>query len=337
MSLQMERDPRAVLVKDKYFTLKPKPLERWLWTQGLPQAAERVFWLHWEEGKRHGDWCSEIPVKRVARECCVDVSTVSRSYQLLKSKGLIKREDPGRDPRNPFCQATAITEVRLPREFLTELSRSPNRPVKEAITAETSASPPMTLTATAKSFELATGADSPPISAASRSSRPTRQETQAMWSRASEGERARFFRASQGRLTCLEFDAETSLTAEDRGQILAQLAQLAAAKPAPAVRAVAGAKPVYTGPRRLNVLDLARTRKRILDSVPGTAAEEILRQVVWAVEEGALRRFEIPMALNIALKKIREGAWSKPNRLPPNWVPGGRGAVPAVPEQCSAA
>ena len=39
------------------------------------------------------------------------------------------------------------------------------------------------------------------------------------------------------------------------------------------------------------------------------------------------------MALNIALKKIREGAWSKPNRMPPNWLPGARAGERAVPEQ----
>ena len=122
------RDPRTALVREKYFSLRPKPLERWLWQQGLPQAAERVFWVHWEEGMKAGDWCSQIPLKLVASLCCVDPSTVTRAYQVLKKLDLIRREDPGRDPGNPFQQATAITEVRIPRELLTELSRSPNRP-----------------------------------------------------------------------------------------------------------------------------------------------------------------------------------------------------------------
>src|SRR5450631_2539283 len=136
MSIDSPFDPRTALVRTKYFNQYPQPLERWLWKQALPQAAERVFWLHWAEGRRNGDWCSEIPIKRVALECCVDISTVTRSYQALKSLGLIRREDPGRDPGNPFCQATAITEVRLPRQFLTELSRSPNRPQREAVSGE---------------------------------------------------------------------------------------------------------------------------------------------------------------------------------------------------------
>ena len=334
MSIDSPFDPRTALVRTKYFNQYPQPLERWLWQQGLPQAAERVFWLHWAEGKRNGDWCSEIPIKRVALECCVDVSTVTRSYQVLKTKGLIKREDPGRDPGNPFCQATAITEVRLPREFLTELSRSPNRPIKDAGPTESAAVQAPKRAAVI----LSVAPENPPVAPAiSRGSRPSRQETQALFGRASEGERARFFTASRDRLTTLEFDADTRLTPEDRGQILAQLAQLAAAKPAPTARATSAARGSHVGPRQLNVLDLARTRKRVFETVPAAAAPEILRQVLWAVEHGALRRFDLPMALNIALKKIREGAWSRPNRMPPNWLPGVRGGERAVPEQCSAA
>jgi hypothetical protein len=335
MSIESPFDPRAALVRTKYFNQYPQPLERWLWKQGLPQAAERVFWLHWMEGKRNGDWSSEIPVRRVALECCVDPSTVTRSYQLLKSLGLIRREDPGRDPSNPFCQATAITEVRLPREFLTQLSRSPNRPVKDSVPGEM---PTVAAPAVTDSIDAATHPDlSPEIPAIVPRPRPSRRETQALWERASEGERARFFTASRDRLTTLEFDAGTRLSPEDRGQILAQLTQLVAAKPTSSARTVSAAKPPNAGPRRLNLLDLARARKRIVNAVPSGAAPEILRQVLWAVEQGALRRFEVALALNIALKKIREGAWTKPNRMPPNWALPARAGERALPEQCSAA
>ena len=321
-------DPRSDLVRTKYFSLHPKPLERWLWQQGLPQAAERVFWLHWETGMRNGDWCSELPLKRVAAECSVDPSTVTRAYQLLKTKGLIRREDPGRDPNNPFCQATAITEVRLPREFLTELGRSPNRQLPAGQRAEVVANS----TGTTTRPTIPARADDPPI----KSARRTRKETQDMWSRASAGEQSRYFIASRDRLTALEFDPDTHLTPEDRGYLLAELAQLAAARPSPATRANQPAKAIPSGPRRLSVLDLARARRQILSAVPGPNGEETLRQVVWAVEEGALRRFALQLALNIALKKIREGAWTRPNRMPPNWYPAQQ-LSRAVSEQCSAA
>jgi len=346
MPIDSPFDPRNALVKTKYFNQYPQPLERWLWKQGLPQAAERVFWLHWTEGRRNGDWCSTIPLKRVALECCVNPSTVTRAYQLLKSLGLLRREDPGRDPNNPFCQATAITEVRLPREFITELGRSPNRPQRDTCppvpraAATTPQMPPAPAPVPAQS------AATPPAPtviepiAHCRPIRQNRQQTQALWARASDNERARFFVASKDRLTHLEFDPDTRLTPDDRGWILAQLAQLAVAKPTepvPSVGTPKPQKPVYQGPRRLSVLDLARTRKRILDCVPGASTGEILRQVIWAVEEGALRRFEVPLALNIAVKKIRDGAWSRPHRMPPQWTPRAETHERAAPEQCSAA
>ena len=37
------------------------------------------------------------------------------------------------------------------------------------------------------------------------------------------------------------------------------------------------------------------------------------------MEEGALNRYEIPLAINTALKLVREGRWTRPNRMPPNW------------------
>ena len=55
--------------------------------------------------------------------------------------------------------------------------------------------------------------------------------------------------------------------------------------------------------RRLSALELARTRRRLAEAVPGGAVVELLGQVTWAIEEGALRRFDMPLALNIALKK----------------------------------
>ena len=164
----------------------------------------------------------------------------------------------------------------------------------------------------------------------------TRAETQALWSRVSAGERGRFFAASRAGITALTFDADTRLTAEDRGLLLAQLEQMARAHNAQA-KPVDAPRPThvahdYSKPRKLSLLELARTRKKLQEAVPNAEVTEVLRQVVWAVEEGALRRFELPLAVNIAVKKIREGAWTRPNRMPPNWA-----RLAAVPETCSAA
>jgi hypothetical protein len=322
MSFESAHDPRSALVKTKYFSLHPKPLERWLWKQALPPAAERVFWLHWEAGMQNGDWCSEIPLKRVAFECCVDPSTVTRAYQLLKALELIRREDPGRDPNNPFQQATAITEVQLPRELVTELSKSPNRPQKspQSGPAEAGAPPPQEL-----------------LPAPAPRARFSREQTQAMWSRASAAERARYFAASRDRLTSLQFDANTQLTPEDRDEILFQLTQVAASRPVSNQSKPTSTTPTAKGPRRLSVLELARVRREIRKIVPDVSSSETLRQVIWAVEQGALQRFTVTMAVNIALKKIREGAWSRPHRMPPNWLPQLLKPNHAQPEPCSAA
>ena len=340
-------DPRDRLVREKYFTLRPKPLERYLWQQGVPQAAERVFWLHWEEGMRNRDWCSEVPLKRVAALCCIDTSTVTRAYQVLKGLGLIRRESAGRDPENPFQQATAITEVRIPRELLTELSRSPNRSNVSRLRPPESGEGVRTAPTEPVTTPTAPRAPNGPESALTASTEPdkpsaylSRQAIQAMWGRASATERSRYFTASHNGTTGLEFDPDTGLTPEDRGQLLAQLEQLARARHAPPKAptgslAIAHAPP-YAKPRQLSVLELARTRKRIGESVPAHEAAEVLRQVVWATEEGALRRFDLPLAVNIALKKIREGAWTRPHRMPPNWMRLAMGEG-ARTETCSAA
>ena len=64
MPIESPFDPRDALVKTKYFNQYPKPLERWLWKQALPQSAERVFWLHWQaEGRSTAIGAREIPIQ----------------------------------------------------------------------------------------------------------------------------------------------------------------------------------------------------------------------------------------------------------------------------------
>jgi len=44
---------------------------------------------------------------------------------------------------------------------------------------------------------------------------------------------------------------------------------------------------------------------------------------------GALLKFPIPLAVNIALKKVRDGLWSCPHQMPPDWR-----LRRALPETC---
>ena len=314
MPVHNDHDPRARLVREKYFSLRPRPLERWLWSQGIPAAAERVFWLHWQEGLQRGDWCSEVPLKRVARECCIDPSTVTRAYQLLSKLGCLRRTDPGRDPANPFNQATAVTEVRVPRELLTELERHPNRrsgSTEGAADSQVPRAPQSSLTAVPEAAK-------PSDPFAGLRGRDRVRALGQLISVMSAAEQSRYREAVRLHRTHLDFDSDSKLTAEERGRVLQFLACLAV-EPARVVHPVTP-RAVAPASRKLSVFELARLRRDIQSIATDEAAPELMRQVVWSIEEGSLQRFSPLHGLHIALKKIREGAWSRPNRMPPNWA-----------------
>jgi hypothetical protein len=326
MSIENARDPRVTLMRDKFFTMRPKPLERWVWQQGLPASAERIYWYHWDLGAQNGTWCSQVPLRTVARDCCVDPATVTRAYQLLKRLGLVRREDPGRDPCNPFQQATAVTEVRVPRELVVGLSREPNRRANLVAERESATYAPAAGAPQAQRAGETTSTAPPGI--------PTREQSRELFAKLSPGERTRFAAASTHRRTTLEFDADTRLTPTDRAQVLMTLESLARARPASVTALVTPiVRPAV--PRRLAALDVLRAHKRLralASARAETAPTGLLGEVVYAIEEGALSKFPIPLALNIALKKIREGGWSCPHGMPPDWR-----LRRALPVPCSAA
>jgi hypothetical protein len=338
------RDPRVRLVREKYFSIRPRPLERWLWAQGVPASAERVFWLHWQEGVQRGDWCSEIPLRRVARECSLDVSTVTRAYQLLGKMGCIRRTDPGRDAANPFQQATALTEVRLPRELLAEFDRHPNRRANSRKTEDIEAgrapgvgvNPPAPETVRAsEEARPGTPAESSNPLAGLRGRdrvRALSQLTDAM----SAGERDAYQAAMRMHRSTMPFDLESKLSEEGRAMVLQVLSSMAAI---PTAADCSGGSTVANGRetrrRQLALFELGRLKRDIQNATSSTASPELLRQVAWSIEVGALRRFSPLHAINIALKKIREGTWSRPHRMPPNWVHALSTA--AVSETCRAA
>jgi hypothetical protein len=329
MSSDNAHDPRARLVREKYFSLRPKPLERWLWAQGVPASAERVFWLHWQEGLQRGDWCSEVPLKRVARECCLDLSTVTRAYQLLTKLGCVRRTDPGRDPANPFNQATAVTEVRVPRELLVELDRHPNRRAGLAVKHEELAPVPAVEPVATVAVAEAPKPRDPFAGLRGRDRiKALAQLTHAM----SAAEQTLYREALRTHAAHMSFDADSKLSAEDRGRVLQFLSVLAVEPARAAPERQAASVPTTRGPRKLSVFELARLKRDIQAATTSTAAPELMRQVVWSIEEGSLKRFTPVHAIHIALKKIREGAWTRPNRMPPNWARAL--SAPAVLETC---
>ena len=133
------------------------------------------------------------------------------------------------------------------------------------------------------------------------------------------------------------FDPDSRLGEAEQAHVCSTLESLARAQPtaAPAVATSGRAVPKAAPRARLSVLQLAALRARILKSKgegDSRDVNELVREVAWSVEEGALAKFEPALALSIACKKIREQAWSTPRRMPVDW----RG-VRAVPETCSAA
>ena len=290
---------------------------------------------------RSGDWCSQVPLKRVAAQTCLDLSTVTRAYQLLVKLGLVRRQDPGRDPHNPFQQATAVTEVRVPRELLIELDRHPNRRAGSRQDAPTASQTP-TLRQTAPAEPR--GAQTPEIAPESSpegtkggavtapspipnpfaglSGRERVRAIGALRAKFSASEARQFDEALRIHAARIEFDSDTTLAPDERGRVLQMLERLAA-QPRAEARPVPHSVPTSThasGPRRLSVFELARLRREVHGVTGRDDAPEVVRQVTWSIEEGALRRFSTLHALHIALKKIREGAWTRPNRMPPNWM-----------------
>jgi hypothetical protein len=323
--LQQAADPRTRLTQDKFFTQRPKPLERWLWRQRVPAAAERVFWFHWSEGARNGDWCSQFALHFIARQCEVDTSTVTRAYQVLKRLGLIRRTDPGRDAANPFEQATCITEVLLPPEMLAELQASPNRPLPRTRPRGQAPTPlPVASAPTPR----------PPHPHEHLALAQRRTRLKELAAALSPTEQHRWNKAICGSARHLDFDPETRVPAE----IQAEIQQYLAAREAPKTVVLAPPSPAVaapTRPRRLSVFDIARLRHGLQKIGSVQDADELTRQVLWSIEAGSLRQFGVMHAVNIALKKIREGQWTRPNRMPPNWLRKLSNA--AQPETCGGA
>jgi hypothetical protein len=80
------------------------------------------------------------------------------------------------------------------------------------------------------------------------------------------------------------------------------------------------------------IVKLQRSLKTLAAAAGTAPVPGLLREILFAVEEGALTKFPAPLAINVALKKIREGAWSSPHRMPLDW-----GMRRALPESCSRA
>jgi len=309
--------------------MRPKPLERWLWRQGISAAAERVFWFHWSEGARSGDWCSQFALHFVAQECEVDISTVTRAYQTLRRLGVLRRTDPGRDASQPFGQAIFITEVLVPGDLLAKLHALPNRPRLGAAKA----------TPVDRGEPVRAPASDTPVRPAHPHAHlnlnERRERLRALGEALSPAERERWHQAICGTVERLVFDPNTQVPVSIQAEIQQYLA--ARARPEPLPAAPVAVPSSRSGARRLSVFEVARLRRSVQQLAGTQSADELSRQILWSIEavNGSLRQFVPAHALNIALKKLREGLWTRPNRMPPNWVRALREGAQA--ETCSRA
>src|SRR5690606_6795339 len=122
----------------------------------------------------------------------------------------------------------------------------------------------------------------------------------------------------------MAFSPTCTLTEAERDVLNESLAHLASQPPVEQARREAPApllpRAAQIGPRRLSRIELARLQAKRRDVVAGNDAPEAIRQVAWSMQYGAQKRYPTYMALNIAAKKLREGCWSRPKRMPPNWT-----------------
>jgi hypothetical protein len=325
MPIESLQDPRDTLVRTKYFTIRPMPLEQWLWRQHLSPSAERVFWLHWQEGMRNKDWCSAIPIRRVASLCSLNTSSVTRAYQKLAALGLVHRQDPGRDPDRPFEQAVAVTEVRIPKQLIEEWHQYPNRRPAAANASTLPAPgsthvPALPVPSTSKVEATTTNGSEDPLGGLN--GRERHRALGAIRARMSTAERRYFDDAIRTRQGSLSFDPDTQLTQQDQ-RVLTHVAQLAGPAthkiPPPAGPTPRISNPPTVASRKLTLLEVACLRRQLQQQAGQERGVFLLREVAWAVEQGALNRFTTLHATRIALKKIRLGLWTRPHRMPPNW------------------
>lgn len=324
MSTETVRDPRVTLVREKYFGLRPKPLERWFWDAKAPGSAERVYWYHWDIGHQNGTWVSQVPIRVVAQECALDVATITRAYQWLKGRGLLRRVDAGRDDANPFRQATSLTEVYVPRDLVQRLSASPNRRSRAAPVYPAAEE---TIQAVAIPAPSATPAGIAPalVVPAEASKVYSRTESQQIFRKLSETERRQFYAAQKARLPSMEFAQDSALTPAQQAHIEQTLALLAVptVSAAPAPRASVARPTAATVPKgKLTLLQLVDLRSK-LQRAKGEGDDRNLtaltQEIAWSIERGSLARFERGHAIAIACKKVRVGDWSTPFGMPAQW------------------
>jgi len=340
VSKKLNEDPRAVMVREKYYTHIPDPLLEYLVKEKLPSSALAVFLVYWRAGLINGTYCSEIPIETVAHKCYIDTSTVSRAYKLLEKKGLLRRESPGRDASKPFQEAVKVTEVLLPPPVYKALGTYPNRS-KGAPRANGEVAHAPTETG-AHSFiddhgsvskqNASLGTPSPSSEHSAGEKKATDVEVKDLFKGLSFKQRMRLLNEAISKLSpeaqsqyhhaISEGSANWNLDlkgklSENEREILIHSLKASARS----VRQEVPTQRLVTQSRlKLTQTQIAHIRRKISETRRGPQVDLTLREVVWSIEKGSLSKFTTLLATRIALKKIREEQWTRPNKMPPNWM-----------------
>jgi hypothetical protein len=318
------RDPRRLACESKHFSIRPVPIDQYLVRLRLPLIAYHAFWLHWDIGKRNGNFLSEITLSEVATRLGCDESSVTRAYQRLRQEGLLRRQSPGRDPADPHREPTAITEVTLPSELLKQILSAPDRRQRAAIDGQSTQSTVHTVVAIPASAdtrtEQTTAAGDSEAAAWVRPHGALRIALRAL-SRMSPQERRRYEAFRERKIDALEWDPDTALTPEECEVTLMTLRQARLTPvqtPRPSTPALRPSIAVQ-GPRRLSSFTQAQIRSRLVQYMALKKVPIRLLEITWAIETGSLRKHPVLLAINIALKKVRERLWTRPYRMPPHF------------------
>jgi len=119
----------------------------------------------------------------------------------------------------------------------------------------------------------------------------------------------------------MRFDTESALTPNEQTELARVLAEKRLERLAPAVDATPRVTPCQPhSPRpavafQKNVEDAGAFARRVLQREFPQDAERLCHEIIWSITHGALARITKPVSelWGIAVRKVRQGAWTTPH------------------------
>ncbi len=238
-------------------------------------------------GLRNRDWCSSVPISQVAARCLMDESTVTRAYRSLHDSACCGGPTPVatheiRSTR-PQQSRRYLFPVRWSRAF-TLCQSAPRRPPERR----------------RPSRHRHRQRHRPrPLLIQPKESKPhvSWKERRKKWRPGNPPCRRRSGAISEirciERLPGMTFDAETTVSEDIRKAILAYLGALVASSAAKAAPTPTAPPAASNGPRKLTLFEPRPPEARLQKTASTSDVAELTRQVLWAVEQGALLKLPV--------------------------------------------